>query len=516
MRKVVDDLRSKAGRISQGGDEKSIKRHTSKGKLLARERISRLLDPGSPFLEFSQMAAYQLYGKEDVPAGGIISGIGRVSGVECMIVANDATVKGGSYYPITVKKHVRAQEIAMENNLPCIYLVDSGGANLPRQADVFPDRDHFGRIFYNQARMSSRGIAQIAVVLGSCTAGGAYVPAMADVAIIVQRQGTVFLGGPPLVKAATGEEISAEELGGAQLHCTKSGVTDYYALDDEHALFMARRAVENLNKKKMNRFPKADIVEPRYPASDLYGIVGTNLKKAFDIRQVIARIVDGSEFDEFKAKYGETLVTGFGRLYGYPVGIIGNNGVLFSESALKGTHFIQLCCQRGIPLIFLQNITGFMVGKDAEAGGIAKNGAKMVTAVACAKVPKFTVIIGGSYGAGNYGMCGRAYSPRFMYMWPNARISVMGGEQAATVLATIQKDQRKREGGKPWTEEDEKALKEPILKSFEQEGHPYYSSARLWDDGVIDPIDTRRVLGLSLSASLNAPIEKTDFGVFRM
>jgi 3-methylcrotonyl-CoA carboxylase beta subunit len=432
-----------------------------------------------------------------------------------MIIANDATVKGGAYYPITVKKHVRAQEIAQENHLPCISLVDSGGANLPRQAEVFPDRDHFGRIFFNQARMSSKGIAQIAVVLGSCTAGGAYVPAMSDVSIIVRRQGTVFLGGPPLVKAATGEEISAEELGGADLHCSKSGVTDYYALDDDHALFMARRAVANLNKKKINEFPSSSVEPPRRDVRDLYGIVGSNLKKTFDVREVIARIVDASEFDEFKAKYGDTLVTGFGRLYGYPVGIIGNNGVLFSESALKGTHFIELCCQRGVPLIFLQNITGFMVGKDAEAGGIAKNGAKLVTAVSCAKVPKFTVIIGGSYGAGNYGMCGRAYSPRFLYMWPNSRISVMGGEQAATVLTTIQRDQRKREG-KPWTDDDERAIKEPILKRFEQEGHPYYSSARLWDDGVIDPIDTRKILGLSLSASLNAEIPKTDFGVFRM
>ncbi|XP_066271006.1 methylcrotonoyl-CoA carboxylase beta chain, mitochondrial-like isoform X1 [Branchiostoma lanceolatum] len=515
MNTLVKDLRQLVNNITQGGGEKAIQRHTSRGKLLPRDRINSLLDPGSPFLELSQLAAYKLYGEEEVPAGGIITGIGRVSGVECMVVANDATVKGGSYYPITVKKHLRAQEIAQLNRLPCIYLVDSGGANLPRQADVFPDRDHFGRIFYNQANMSSNGIPQIAVVLGSCTAGGAYVPAMADESIIVRRQGTIFLGGPPLVQAATGEVVSAEELGGADLHCSKSGVTDHYALDDQHALHIARRIVGNLNYTKS---PSVTIMEPEdplYPADELYGIVGANLKKTFDVRQVIARIVDGSKFDEFKAMYGETLVTGFARLYGYPVGIIGNNGVLFSESALKGTHFIELCCKRGIPLIFLQNITGFMVGKDAEAGGIAKDGAKMVTAVSCAKVPKLTVIIGGSYGAGNYGMCGRAYGPRFLYMWPNSRISVMGGEQAANVLATISKEQRKREG-KEFTAEEEKALMDPIIKRFEVEGHPYFSSARLWDDGVIDPADTRAVLGLSLSAALNAPIEKTQFGVFRM
>ncbi|XP_025061443.1 methylcrotonoyl-CoA carboxylase beta chain, mitochondrial isoform X3 [Alligator sinensis] len=503
MKALVTELQEQAEKIRLGGGEKARKLHTSRGKLLPRERIDRLIDPGSPFLEFSQFAGYQLYGNEEVPAGGIITGIGRVSGVECLVVANDATVKGGTYYPVTVKKHLRAQEIAMQNHLPCLYLVDSGGANLPRQAEVFPDRDHFGRIFYNQAVMSSQGIPQIAVVMGSCTAGGAYVPAMADESIIVGKQGTIFLGGPPLVKAATGEEVSAEDLGGADLHCRKSGVTDHYALDDSHALHLARRAVRNLNYQK-----KVD---------------------------VIARIVDGSKFDEFKALYGDTLITvkqmdlrmstfffpaphpcsGFARVFGYPVGIIGNNGVLFSESAKKGTHFIQLCCQRNIPIVFLQNITGFMVGRDYEAGGIAKDGAKMVTAVACASVPKITVIIGGSYGAGNYGMCGRAYSPRFLYMWPNARISVMGGEQAATVLATIAKDQKAREG-KQLSEADEAALKEPIISRFEAEGNPYYSSARLWDDGIIDPVDTRLVLGLSLSAALNAPTKKTEFGVFRM
>ncbi|XP_067838857.1 methylcrotonoyl-CoA carboxylase beta chain, mitochondrial [Heptranchias perlo] len=515
MKILVTELNERAEKIRLGGGEKARQRHTSRGKLLPRERIDRLLDPGSPFLEFSQFAGYQLYGKEEVPAGGIITGIGRVSGVECLIVANDATVKGGSYYPVTVKKHVRAQEIAYQNHLPCVYLVDSGGANLPRQADVFPDRDHFGRIFYNQANMSAMGIAQVAVVMGSCTAGGAYVPAMADESIIVKNQGTIFLGGPPLVKAATGEEVSAEDLGGADLHCRKSGVTDHYALDDTHALHLARKVVRNLNYQK-----KVDVTvevpeEPLFPAEELYGVVGDNLKKSVDVKEVIARIVDGSRFNEFKAFYGDTLVTGFARIFGYPVGIIGNNGVLFSESAKKGTHFIELCCQRNIPLIFLQNITGFMVGREYEAGGIAKDGAKMVTAVACANVPKITVIVGGSYGAGNYGMCGRAYSPRFLYMWPNARISVMGGEQAATVLATITKDQRAREG-KEFSAADEAALKEPIIRRFEEEGSPYYSSARLWDDGIIDPADTRLVLGLSLSAALNAPTKKTNFGIFRM
>uniref|UniRef100_A0A670IYY8 methylcrotonoyl-CoA carboxylase n=1 Tax=Podarcis muralis TaxID=64176 RepID=A0A670IYY8_PODMU len=485
--------------------------------------ISKKSFPRSPFLEFSQFAGYQLYGDEEVPAGGIITGIGRVSGVECLIIANDATVKGGTYYPITVKKHLRAQEIAMQNNLPCLYLVDSGGANLPRQAEVFPDRDHFGRIFYNQARMSSQRIPQIAVVMGSCTAGGAYVPAMADESIIVGKQGTIFLGGPPLVKAATGEEVSAEDLGGADLHCRKSGVTDHYALDDNHALHLARKVVRSLNYQKKVDVTIEPSEEPLFPADELYGIVGEQLKRNFDVREVIARLVDGSVemFYAFIVRYMCNFLLfsfpplGFARIFGYPVGIIGNNGVLFSESAKKGTHFIQLCCQRNIPIVFLQNITGFMVGKDYEAGGIAKDGAKMVTAVACANVPKITVLIGGSYGAGNYGMCGRAYSPRFLFMWPNARISVMGGEQAAMVLATIAKDRKAREG-KQLTEEEEKTLKEPIIRRFEEEGSPYYSSARLWDDGIIDPADTRLVLGLSLSAALNAPTQKTEFGVFRM
>jgi len=515
MQALVSKLKANVQEVRVGGGPKATQRHKSKGKLVARERITALIDPSSPFLEFSQMAAKDLYGHDIVPAGGIITGIGRVMGNECMIVANDATVKGGTYFPVTVKKHLRAQEIAQQNQLPCIYLVDSGGANLPRQADVFPDRDHFGRIFYNQANMSAQGIAQIAVVLGSCTAGGAYVPAMADESIIVRKQGTIFLAGPPLVKAATGEEITAEELGGADLHCGKSGVTDHYALDDLHALHLARRAVGNLNLSKKPDVSITEPEDPLYPADDIYGIVGDNVKKTYDIREVISRLVDGSRFDEFKAKYGETLVTGFARLHGYPVGIIANNGVLFAESSMKGAHFVELCCQRRIPLIFLQNITGFMVGRDAEAGGIAKHGAKLVTAVACAQVPKFTVIVGGSYGAGNYGMCGRAYSPRFLYMWPNARISVMGGEQAAGVMAQISQEKRKREG-KPWTAEEEKTLKAPILEKYEEEGSPYYSSARLWDDGIIDPADTRKVLGLSLSAALNAPIAQTKFGIFRM
>ncbi|XP_057597449.1 methylcrotonoyl-CoA carboxylase beta chain, mitochondrial [Hippopotamus amphibius kiboko] len=515
MKALVSQLHERAQNIRLGGGEKARARHISRGKLLPRERVDNLIDSGSPFLELSQFAGYQLYGDEEVPAGGIITGIGRVSGVECMIVANDATVKGGTYYPVTVKKHLRAQEIAMQNRLPCIYLVDSGGANLPRQAEVFPDRDHFGRIFYNQAIMSSKNIIQIAVVMGSCTAGGAYVPAMADENIIVRKQGTIFLGGPPLVKAATGEEVSAEDLGGADLHCRKSGVTDYYALDDHHALHLARKVVRNLNYQKKMDVTTEPPEDPLFPADELYGIVGANLKRNFDVREVIARIVDGSRFSEFKALYGDTLVTGFARIFGYPVGIIGNNGVLFSESAKKGAHFIQLCCQRNIPLLFLQNITGFMVGRDYEAEGIAKDGAKMVTAVACANVPKITVVMGGSYGAGNYGMCGRAYSPRFLYLWPNARISVMGGEQAANVLVTVAKDQRAREG-KQFSSADEAALKEPIIKRFEEEGSPYYSSARLWDDGIIDPVDTRLVLGLSLSAALNAPIQKTNFGIFRM
>ncbi|XP_058586116.1 methylcrotonoyl-CoA carboxylase beta chain, mitochondrial [Neofelis nebulosa] len=515
MKVLVNQLHERAQKIRLGGSEKARERHVSRGKLLARERVDSLIDPGSPFLEFSQFAGYQLYANEEVPAGGIITGIGRVSGVECIIVANDATIKGGTYYPVTVKKHLRAQEIAMQNRLPCIYLVDSGGANLPWQAEIFPDRDHFGRIFYNQAIMSSQNIAQIAVVMGSCTAGGAYVPAMADENIIVRKQGTIFLGGPPLVKAATGEEVSAEDLGGADLHCRKSGVSDYYALDDTHALHITRKIVRNLNYQKKLDVSIEPSEDPLFPADELYGIVGTNLKRNFDVREVIARIVDGSRFNEFKALYGDTLVTGFARIFGYPIGIIGNNGVLFSESAKKGAHFIQLCCQRNIPLLFLQNITGFMVGRDYEAEGIAKDGAKMVAAVACANVPKITVIIGGSYGAGNYGMCGRAYSPRFLYLWPNARVSVMGGEQAANVLATVAKDQRAREG-KQFSSVDEAALKEPIIKKFEEEGNPYYSSARLWDDGIIDPVDTRLVLGLSISAALNAPIQKTDFSILRM
>lgn len=515
MKALVDQLYERAQKIRLGGDEKARARHVSRGKLLARERVDSLIDPGSPFLELSQFAGYQLYGDEEVPAGGIITGIGRVSGVECMIVANDATIKGGSYYPVTVKKQLRAQEIAMQNRLPCIYLVDSGGANLPRQAEIFADRDHFGRTFYNQAIMSSEGIVQIAVVMGFCTAGGAYVPAMADENIIVRKQGTIFLGGPPLVKAATGEEVSAEDLGGADLHCRKSGVSDYYALDDNHALHLVRTIVRNLNYQKKLDVTIEPSEDPLFPADELYGIVGANLKRNFDVREVIARIVDGSKFSEFKALYGDTLVTGFARIYGYPIGIIGNNGVLFSESAKKGAHFVQLCCQRNIPLLFLQNITGFMVGREYEAEGIAKDGAKMVTAVACANVPKITVIIGGSYGAGNYGMCGRAYSPRFLYMWPNARISVMGGEQAANVLATVARDQRAREG-KQFSSAEEAALKEPIMKRFDEEGSPYYSSARLWDDGIIDPADTRLVLGLSLSAALNAPIQKSNFGIWRM
>ncbi|EZA50718.1 hypothetical protein DMN91_000770 [Ooceraea biroi] len=516
MKALVSKLRNTVEKIAEGGGQKARERHVSKGKLLPWERVNTLLDKNSPFLEFSQLAGYEMYGKEEVPAGGIITGIGRVEGTECLIIVNDATVKGGTFYPITVRKYLRAQEIAEENRLPCIYLVDSGGANLPRQADVFPDKMHFGRTFYNQANMSAKGIAQIAVVMGSCTAGGAYVPAMADENIIVGNQGTIFLAGPPLVKASTGEEVSAEDLGGAALHCRQSGVTDHYAIDDTHALHLARRVVKDLNKQSPMDVKIAKNIElPAHAVDEIYGIVGTNVKRPYDVKEIIARIVDGSKFHEFKAQYGETLVTGFARIYGYPVGVIANNGVLFSESALKGTHFIQLCAQRKIPLIFLQNITGFMVGRDAEAGGIAKNGAKMVTAVACAQVPKITIIIGGSYGAGNYGMCGRSYSPRFLYSWPNAKISVMGGEQAAGVLAQITKDQRMREG-KQWTQEEEENLKRPIIEQFEKEGNPYYSSARLWDDGVIDPVDTRLVLGLSLSASLNAPIPDSKFGIFRM
>ncbi|CDS13573.1 Putative Methylcrotonoyl-CoA carboxylase betachain, mitochondrial [Lichtheimia ramosa] len=514
MQKAVEDLELTIEKIKLGGGERARQRHLSRNKMLPRDRINRLLDPNSPFLELSPLAGYELY-DDEVPAGGIITGIGRVNGTECMVVANDPTVKGGSYYPITVKKHLRAQEVAKENNLPCIYLVDSGGANLPRQADVFPDREHFGRIFYNQANMSAMGIPQIAAVMGSCTAGGAYVPAMSDESIIVRKQGTIFLAGPPLVKAALGEEVKAEDLGGADLHCRTSGVTDHYALDDEHALAIARRVVGTLNRTKDPQLALKTPEEPLYSPDEIGGIVGDNLKKSFDSKNIIARIVDGSRFAEFKEHYGTTLVTGFAHIHGYPVGIVANNGILFSESALKGAHFIELCSQRGIPLVFLQNITGFMVGSSAEAGGIAKNGAKLVTAVSCARVPKFTVITGGSFGAGNYGMCGRAYSPRFLWMWPNARISVMGGEQSANVLAQITREAKEKRG-ETWSQEEEEAFKAPIQQKYEAEGHPYFSSARLWDDGVINPRDTRSVLGLALSASLNAPIEKTKFGVFRM
>jgi 3-methylcrotonyl-CoA carboxylase beta subunit len=514
MAALVADLRQTVGHIREGGGEAARKRHLSRGKLLPRDRVRALIDPMSPFLEVGQLAAHGMYG-EDIPAAGIITGVGRVSGRECMIVANDATVKGGTYYPVTVKKHLRAQEIAAQNRLPCIYLVDSGGANLPNQDEVFPDRDHFGRIFYNQAKMSAAGIAQIAVVMGSCTAGGAYVPAMSDEAIIVRGQGTIFLGGPPLVKAATGEVVSAEDLGGADVHCRISGVADHYAENDGHALGIARSIVANLNTVKRPALALRRPMEPRYDTHELYGIVQADRRKPWDAREVIARIADASEFDEFKRLYGQTLITGFAHIWGYPVGIIANNGILFSESAQKGAHFIELCAQRGIPLVFLQNITGFMVGRKYEAGGIAKDGAKMVTAVATANVPKFTVIIGGSFGAGNYGMCGRAYSPRFLWMWPNARISVMGGEQAASVLAQVRRDNMEARG-QSWPVESEDAFKAPIREQYEVQGHPYYASARLWDDGVIDPADTRRVLGLALSASLNAPAEPGRFGVFRM
>jgi 3-methylcrotonyl-CoA carboxylase beta subunit len=514
MQAQVDDLRAVVDTIRQGGGEKAQARHKSRGKLLPRERLNALLDPGSPFLELSQLAAYKVY-DDDVPGAGIITGIGRVAGQECMIFVNDATVKGGTYYPLTVKKQARAQTIAAENRLPCLYLVDSGGAFLPLQDEVFPDKDHFGHAFYNQARMSARGIPQIAAVLGSCTAGGAYLPAMADESIIVRNQGTIFLGGPPLVKAATGEIVSAEDLGGADVHCRTSGVTDHYANNDHHALQLMRRSVARLNRVKPVSLDLRESVEPAYPVEDVYGVIPADSRQPYDVREVIARVVDGSEFDEFKALYGETLVCGFARIHGYPVGIVANNGILFSESAVKGAHFVELCAQRKIPLVFLQNITGFMVGKQYEAGGIARHGAKMVHAVACANVPKFTVIIGGSFGAGNYAMCGRAYEPRFMFMWPNGRISVMGGEQAAGVLATVRQDVLARDG-KSMSPEEEAAFKQPILDQYERQGHPYYASARLWDDGVIDPADTRMVLGLSISASLNAPVEETQFGVFRM
>jgi 3-methylcrotonyl-CoA carboxylase beta subunit len=514
MQALVDDLQEKVQRVKQGGGEKARERHAGRGKLLPRERVRRLLDPGSPFLEIAQLAAYGMY-DDEVPAAGLITGIGRVSGRECMIVANDATVKGGTYYPITVKKHLRAQDIARENRMPCIYLVDSGGANLPNQDEVFPDRDHFGRIFYNQATMSAAGIPQIAVVMGSCTAGGAYVPAMSDEAIIVKEQGTIFLGGPPLVKAATGEEVSAEDLGGADLHTRISGVADHFAHNDDHALALARRIVGHLNEVKRAPLELRPPAEPRYDPAEIYGIVPQDVRQPLEMREIIARLTDGSELDEFKARYGPTLITGFAHIQGYPVGIIANNGILFSESAKKGAHFIELCARRSIPLIFLQNITGFMVGRRYEAGGIASDGAKMVTAVACARVPKLTVVVGGSFGAGNYAMCGRAYGPRFLWMWPNARISVMGGEQAASVLAQVRRDGLER-AGKDWPAEDEEAFKAPIRAQYETQGHPYYSSARLWDDGIIDPKETRTVLALGLSAALNAPIEPTTFGIFRM
>ncbi|MSP87326.1 MAG: methylcrotonoyl-CoA carboxylase [Alphaproteobacteria bacterium] len=514
MAAQVEDLRRVVQQVKLGGGEEARAKHLARGKLLPRERVRALLDVGSPFLELSQLAAWGMYGG-DIAAAGIITGIGRIAGRECMVVCNDATVKGGTYFPMTVKKHVRAQEIARQNNLPCIYLVDSGGANLPNQDEVFPDRDHFGRIFYNQATMSAAGIPQVAVVMGSCTAGGAYVPAMSDESIIVKNQGTIFLGGPPLVKAATGEVVTAEELGGADVHARVSGVTDHLANDDAHALAIARRIVANFNRTK---HPGLEFTEPRPPTYDpqeIYGVVPADTRKPYDIREIIARVADASAFDEFKLLYGATLVTGFARIWGYPVGIIGNNGILFSESALKGAHFVELCCQRGVPLIFLQNITGFMVGKKYEAGGIARDGAKMVTAVSCANVPKFTVIVGGSFGAGNYGMCGRAFGPRMLWMWPNARISVMGGEQAAAVLAQVRRDNLEAKGG-AWSAADEEKFKAPIRAQYETQGHPYYASARLWDDGVIDPAETRMVLGLALSAALNAPIEPTRFGVFRM
>ena len=514
MQEQVDDLREKLEKIRLGGGGKYRERHLSKGKLLPRDRITALLDRGSPFLELSQMAGWEVY-DDYVPGAGIITGIGRINGTECMIVCNDATVKAGSYYPLTVKKHLRAQEIAWQNNLPCVYLVESGGGNLPRQDEVFPDRHHFGRFFFNQANMSAEGIPQIAVVMGSCTAGGAYVPAMADESIIVKEQGTIFLGGPPLVKAATGEIVTAEELGGADVHCRTSGVADHMAQNDHHALELARTIVANCNRDKQINIKIAESQAPAYDAQEVYGIIPKDSRQPYDVREVIARVVDKSEFDEFKALFGVELVCGFAHIHGYPVGIVANNGILFSESAQKGAHFIELCAQRKIPLVFLQNITGFMVGSQYEQGGIAKHGAKMVTAVACAKVPKFTVLIGGSFGAGNYGMCGRSYDPRFLFMWPNARISIMGGEQAAGVLAQIKRDQFDREG-KEWSAEEEAQFKQPILDNYEEQGHPYYASARLWDDGIIDPAETRNVLGLAISASLNKPVEESKFGVFRM
>ena len=523
MRALVADLHVQLAKSAAGGGEAARAKHVARGKLPPRERVQMLLDPGTPFLEIAPLAAHGMYlnkdGVGDAPCAGMIAGIGRVSGVDCMIVCNDATVKGGTYYPMTVKKHLRAQEIAQQNRLPCIYLVDSGGANLPNQDDVFPDRDHFGRIFFNQANMSAQGIAQIAVVMGSCTAGGAYVPAMSDESIIVKEQGTIFLAGPPLVKAATGEVVSAEELGGGDVHTRLSGVADYLAQNDAHALALARASIANLNASYESNSALAQSKRaqeaPKYIAAEVYGVVPTDTRKPYDVREIIARIVDGSEFDEFKARFGTTLVTGFSHIEGMPVGIVANNGILFSESAQKGAHFIELCCQRKIPLIFLQNITGFRVGKKYEAEGIARHGAKMVMAVATAQVPKFTVIIGGSFGAGNYGMCGRAYSPRFLWMWPNARICVMGGEQASSVLASVRRDGIEAKGGE-WSAEEEKAFKQPMLDQFERQSHPYYASARLWDDGVIDPADTRRVLALGLAASRHAPIPEPKFGVFRM
>ena len=519
MRTLVADLNAEVAKAQDGGGEVARARHTARGKLLPRDRVQMLLDPGTPFLELSPLAALGMYpdrdGSDSAPCAGVIAGIGRVSGVDCMIVCNDATVKGGTYYPMTVKKHLRAQEVAQQNRLPCIYLVDSGGANLPNQDEVFPDRDHFGRIFFNQANMSAQGIAQIAVVMGSCTAGGAYVPAMSDESIIVKNQGTIFLGGPPLVKAATGEVVTAEDLGGGDVHTRLSGVADHLAQSDLHALALARASVKNLNKIKPKTVVYTAPIAPKFVVEELYGVIPVDTRKPFDVREIIARIVDASEFDEFKARYGATLICGFAHIEGMPVGIIANNGILFSESALKGAHFIELCCQRKIPLVFLQNITGFMVGRKYENEGIARNGAKMVTAVATAAVPKFTIIIGGSFGAGNYGMCGRAYSPRFLWMWPNARISVMGGDQAAAVLATVKRDGIEGRGGN-WSMEEEEAFKAPIRRQYEEQGHPYFATARLWDDGVIDPADTRRVLALGLSASLNAPIPDTQFGIFRM
>ena len=514
MATAMDEVQSAAKHAENGGGEAARQRHLAKGKMLPRERVARLLDPGSPFLEVGQCAAHGMYDGA-APGSGVIAGVGRVAGRECMVVCNDATVKGGTYYPMTVKKHLRAQEIAAANNLPCVYLVDSGGANLPNQDEVFPDRDHFGRIFFNQANMSAQGIPQIAVVMGSCTAGGAYVPAMSDEAIIVKEQGTIFLAGPPLVKAATGEEVSAEDLGGADVHTRLSGVADHFALNDKHALELARRSVANLNRPKLANIELQASEEPLYDPQEIAGVVPASLRTPYDVREVIARVVDGSRFDEFKARYGTTLVCGFAHLHGIPVGIIANNGVLFSESAVKGAHFVELCCQRGIPLLFMQNITGFMVGQKYESGGIAKDGAKLVTAVSNAQVPKITTIIGGSFGAGNYGMCGRAYDPRFLWTWPNSRISVMGGEQAAGVLATVKRDIIERKGGE-WSADEEAAFKQPTLDMFAEQSHPLYASARLWDDGIIDPTRTRDVLGLSLSAALNKPVEETRFGVFRM